>query len=1122
MADGTTWNVEDFLRKLEKSLKESELNSTIGLDPDIDSPSSFSFDAWFNDTEQHHYWNKSVRNLWNSWMERIPSDPDDKQRDIGDTINSDAGFDFSKEPYVKPDLNIDNQTYESVRGDDKIESVLKNKKQMQYTHTQNKADGINTEKYIRLLMPKYLRRVEIEDLNRNFWVIAQTIGLISEYLLSPDSPLNELIKGILKEIAQLWDNVYRIWEALHGLGEKVSETNDRINKIVEATQKTKVRINLNIYPNYTDKGKEFRRMLGEDENSNELITIDSISFYPIRAKKNNDNSYEWEVGELTQNLKRKKDQIAECCVWMNNENGPYKKLAEECYGKDVGYKIGCVIIYHKETEDIDHAIAYDLASPYVFSKKEFYGPYWYAKKIVSNQAYIHINRTIMDTMTEENGIYSNPVFNEPIDTSDQKIGLIEIERDGNNKKPVTEILSNIMGFNFVLRDLAINELGTSKICTWDLIPDDYTSITASRVSKKDMTGNFLKTLVNFSTSANNSYRTKDPNVGENVSVIWTIPAVIYEFLNKMSTTTDDVYDNLVTNLAAAKFFLERIKEENIGQADSEDYDNLINLYTKFLKNENNESFNNFVLALLRILKLLPSDLGLGDTLEASIDTPWLKNYENAVQAQLSKSDSLAYKAFVSNNFIKSAMGTSIPWAYLEADHYKKEMRIEFNISHYTSIIKNVMDGYDGYVEGGNIHWALTSSIVPKEGFIIGGGDILLASEDDDNQKCLERQSLEDEKKYIGNKKLQDLLDGDPSLKNYFDSVDNEGEEKKKLYVQAIAAIGNLKGMQEQGGVRTEYIQPYIPKSLNNYWITVSSGDRTGGRIQIRINYSNMRSFSCADGILGALNGSQGQIDCFPHNTSLSLTFFNPFSNLSDFESTLINQIIRFNAPENGVMGVEEPSNKEWYDKFGYISESNCITRHTDREDFLVDGFLGTLTGVKWGMSVNDRRGYTIPALGYKNDAENINFAELTPGNYYKEVPGEGKGKENTPYGPYWRCQGPPLWRYGSGIYGKVRPVEIFSSYGLINSTGDYIPFDKASIQALIGKMDIEDINRDNWNAQKDSFSVQLDFLTYATTGITNHNYCIISASKRQKEIQDQKKIKNPTGLGRDWTSYTGG
>jgi hypothetical protein len=99
---------------------------------------------------------------------------------------------------------------------------------------------------------------------------------------------------------------------------------------------------------------------------------------------------------------------------------------------------------------------------------------------------------------------------------------------------------------------------------------------------------------------------------------------------------------------------------------------------------------------------------------------------------LSKSDSLAYKAFVSNNFIKSAMGTSIPWAYLEADHYNKEMRIEFNTARYTSIITNAMDGYDGHLKGGNIHWALTSSIVPKEGFIIGGGDILLASEDDDN------------------------------------------------------------------------------------------------------------------------------------------------------------------------------------------------------------------------------------------------------------------------------------------------------------------------------------------------------------------------------------------------------
>ena len=99
------------------------------------------------------------------------------------------------------------------------------------------------------------------------------------------------------------------------------------------------------------------------------------------------------------------------------------------------------------------------------------------------------------------------------------------------------------------------------------------------------------------------------------------------------------------------------------------------------------------------------------------------------------------------------MGTSIPWAYLEADHYKKEMRIQFNDSHYTAIINNVMDGYDGHLKGGNIHWALTSSIVPKEGFIIGGGDILLSSEDDNNQKCLKRCSLEEEDEYIGDEEI---------------------------------------------------------------------------------------------------------------------------------------------------------------------------------------------------------------------------------------------------------------------------------------------------------------------------------------------------------------------------------
>jgi len=38
-------------------------------------------------------------------------------------------------------------------------------------------------------MPKNTRRVEIEDLNRNFWVIAQVITAIGTYLFDPNGPI---------------------------------------------------------------------------------------------------------------------------------------------------------------------------------------------------------------------------------------------------------------------------------------------------------------------------------------------------------------------------------------------------------------------------------------------------------------------------------------------------------------------------------------------------------------------------------------------------------------------------------------------------------------------------------------------------------------------------------------------------------------------------------------------------------------------------------------------------------------------------------------------------------------------------------------------------------------------
>ena len=93
-----------------------------------------------------------------------------------------AGYNFDddgqliegqEDDYVNPEVNEDNVEYINAR-EDEIESVLKSPTNLDYTNSVNK--------YLRLLMPRYKRRVEVEDLNRNFWVISQAIAKISEYL----------------------------------------------------------------------------------------------------------------------------------------------------------------------------------------------------------------------------------------------------------------------------------------------------------------------------------------------------------------------------------------------------------------------------------------------------------------------------------------------------------------------------------------------------------------------------------------------------------------------------------------------------------------------------------------------------------------------------------------------------------------------------------------------------------------------------------------------------------------------------------------------------------------------------------------------------------------------------
>lgn len=101
-------------------------------------------------------------------------DADTLDDDGFSTYCADAGAQFGKpwevyeeKKWVKPWTNIDSDNYSEVRDEDKIVPVLNTENKLQFTLTQR-----ITECVCRLLMPAYDRRVEVEDLNRNFWVIA--------------------------------------------------------------------------------------------------------------------------------------------------------------------------------------------------------------------------------------------------------------------------------------------------------------------------------------------------------------------------------------------------------------------------------------------------------------------------------------------------------------------------------------------------------------------------------------------------------------------------------------------------------------------------------------------------------------------------------------------------------------------------------------------------------------------------------------------------------------------------------------------------------------------------------------------------------------------------------------
>lgn len=119
--------------------------------------------------------------------------------------------------WVRSWFNIDGDTYGGVRNTDKLVSTLNSKNNLQFTRYKEKVedylkkDNGQLSAYLRLIMPMYERIVEIEDLDRNFWVISQVLSALGAFVLGDDSPLPKLLLGMTDEIAQLWENVFYLW-----------------------------------------------------------------------------------------------------------------------------------------------------------------------------------------------------------------------------------------------------------------------------------------------------------------------------------------------------------------------------------------------------------------------------------------------------------------------------------------------------------------------------------------------------------------------------------------------------------------------------------------------------------------------------------------------------------------------------------------------------------------------------------------------------------------------------------------------------------------------------------------------------------------------------------------------
>lgn len=949
----------------------NEANSTsIGTIPDS------TLDVGSFDSESIRYWNESLQQLYERYKELVSKDNVEEGKfgiDMSIRDGGDSGYHFLEgEPYVVPDKNADNKTYEEIRGDDKIDKVLQNQDNLQFTREKPS----EKKSYVRLIMPKYSRRVEIEDLDRNFWVIGQALDQICDYLFNDQSPLNLILKNILNELLGIWQNIYLLWG-------KVNNVEDGLNEIGSQAAKSNLRIVLRSIPDaWSFIRNEIQKQTG--------IDID-VGFDYNNAKLNNayifgskKDAQGAELNPVPEWFTKESAAIKIQYPWLFNSDGTFiyndtdkVENTDDIYGFCGDYltteqrkyltfpRIGGIFKY--TLNDNVYYLAYDYKHPYIVDsdfEEETFRLMKYATPVPDfTEDGIAVGQTILPL----NRLIYEESLGKELGSSVNKLDVIELERQSYDKRNFSEILYDLSQLNITYISCTKSSSITKDICPWDGVPA-VRKYTREQVYQGVLT--MLAKACDYGITANEDYYYKDGdiNTGDGITFVHTgIVPLFNKVLEKygLKQESETLIPKNYIYFDDLKFlgFLSRIKQTNL-------YNSFLDVY-KLMDFSTIKGYTIFVNKILEDFGITFKDYcvekNITEITETTIGT-YKDDYENFCIDKI-------------NNF------TDEDLKYLLKEYYPED-GVEGYIVSNPLILFAMNDNNTGYVHEPKLtyddedfrkNYYLTKNLSNVDKNLWKCVFTLLSEQNFSNNNRLmyyenKLMTIADHYKLPkdqGGAKYEDLLLTydtkvySPEIpSDYIKSYTTNGIARK------AERFGYIRGFEteDKQNIKTQYLQPF--NKFTGYWLYCETGSVLSSFLSSpRIIGYNLRAL---DGDIYSL--ASGSYNYSFYDTAFILKVFNPYNKSSDkFNKEHISNVYEINVPEVQPLYTVYPSedfirptiyNRGKNDKIRYVARKGNIYN----DEVVVDGLIGMPGNITWGKELeNNALPESKDAISFKTE-----------------------------------------------------------------------------------------------------------------------------------------------------------